>query len=100
MLFFPEGTFKRAEGLLPFRMGAFVVAAQAGVPVVPLAISGTRSILRGGQWFPRRGTVRLVIGKPILPLGADWGAALRLREAARAQILRDCDEPDLARFMG
>jgi acyl carrier protein len=38
VLFFPEGTFYRDSGLQPFRMGAFVVAAQAGVPVIPAAI--------------------------------------------------------------
>ncbi|HXH13165.1 MAG TPA: AMP-binding protein [Alphaproteobacteria bacterium] len=96
MLFFPEGTFKRAPGLLPFRMGAFVVAAQAGVPVVPMAINGTRSILRAEQWLPRRGTVSVTIGAPILPQGTDWSAAVALRDAARAQILRYSGEPDLA----
>jgi 1-acyl-sn-glycerol-3-phosphate acyltransferase len=96
LVFFPEGTFGRAPGLQPFRMGAFVVAAQAGVPVVPLAINGTRSILRAGQWFPRRGRVRLTIAPPILPQGTDWTAAIKLRDAARAEILRYCGEPDLA----
>ncbi len=96
VVFFPEGTFGREPGLRPFRMGAFVVAAQAGVPVVPLAIGGTRSILRAGQWFPRRGTVRITIDAPILPNGSDWTAAITLRDAARAQILCHCGEPDLA----
>jgi 1-acyl-sn-glycerol-3-phosphate acyltransferase len=96
MLFFPEGTFKRAPGLLPFRMGAFVVAAQAGVPLVPMAITGTRSILRAEQWFPRRGAVSVTIGTPIMPPGSDWSAAVALRDAARAQILRYTGEPDLA----
>jgi 1-acyl-sn-glycerol-3-phosphate acyltransferase len=96
MLFFPEGTFKRAPGLLPFRMGAFVVAAQAGVPLVPMAIAGTRSILRAEQWFPRRGAVTVTMGTPITPPGSDWNAALALRDAARAQILRYTGEPDLA----
>jgi 1-acyl-sn-glycerol-3-phosphate acyltransferase len=96
MLFFPEGTFGRAPGLRPFRLGAFVVAAQTGVPVVPLGISGTRSILRSGQWFPRRGTVSVIIGPPMMPQGTDWTAALALRETARAQILGYCGEPDLA----
>ncbi len=52
---FPEGTLVRVPGLLGFRLGAFQAAAQAGVPVVPIAIRGTRSILRGGQWRPRPG---------------------------------------------
>jgi 1-acyl-sn-glycerol-3-phosphate acyltransferase len=96
MLFFPEGTFGRAPGLRPFRMGAFVVAAQTGVPLVPLGISGTRSVLRAEQWFPRRSTVSVTIGTPIMPPGTDWNAALALRDAARAQMLQYCGEPDLA----
>jgi 1-acyl-sn-glycerol-3-phosphate acyltransferase len=96
MLFFPEGTFGRAPGLRPFRLGAFVVAAQTGVPLVPMGISGTRSILRSGQWFPRRGAVSVTVGPPIMPQGSDWTAAITLRETARAQIVGYCGEPDLA----
>jgi acyl carrier protein len=95
MVFFPEGTFGREPGLRPFRMGAFVVAAQAGVPVVPLAIRGTRSILRSDQWFLRRGIVQIRVGTPIPPTSTDWAAAITLRDAARAQLLRHCGEPDL-----
>ena len=93
--FFPEGTFARMPGLLPFRMGAFLAAAQAGAPVVPVTIRGTRSILRAGSWFPRRGRLEVIIEPPLAPDGADWAAAVRLRDAARALILRHCGEPDL-----
>ncbi|WP_455216861.1 AMP-binding protein, partial [Kaarinaea lacus] len=55
LFFFPEGTFSRAPGLRNFYMGAFITAAQASLPVVPIAIRGTRSMLRAGSWFPRRG---------------------------------------------
>ncbi len=96
LVFFPEGTFTRTPGLLPFHLGAFVAAAEAGVPLVPVAIRGTRSILRDGQWFPRRGMISVTIGAPLQPAGADWSAAIRLRDAARAEILRHCGEPDLA----
>lgn len=95
VVFFPEGTFGREPGLRPFRMGAFIVAAQAGVPVVPLALRGTRSILRAKQWLPRRGTLRLTIGEPLAARGTDWTAAIALRDEARASILRYCGEPAL-----
>jgi 1-acyl-sn-glycerol-3-phosphate acyltransferase len=94
LAFFPEGTFDRMPGLLPFRLGAFVAAAEAGVPVVPVAIRGTRSILRPDHWFPRRGTVSVTIGAPILPEGTDWPAAVRLRDATRVEIRKHCGEPD------
>jgi 1-acyl-sn-glycerol-3-phosphate acyltransferase len=95
LAFFPEGTFTRSPGLAPFRMGAFVIAAQAGVPVVPVAFRGTRSALRAESWIVRRHPVSIVFGPPIAPTGTDWAAAVRLRDAARAEILRHCGEPDL-----
>ena len=93
--FFPEGTFTRMPGLLEFRMGAFVAAAQASAPVVPVTIRGTRSMLRAGSWFPRRGRLEVIVELAIAPDGEDWAAAVRLRDAARAAILRHCGEPDL-----
>ncbi|MCZ6726583.1 MAG: AMP-binding protein [Acidobacteria bacterium] len=94
LLVFPEGTFDRAPGLRPFRLGAFLLAAQSGTPVVPVAIRGTRSVLRGDQWFPRRGSLTVTIGAPIAPDGTDLAAAARLRDAVRAEILEHCGEPD------
>ena len=48
-LLFPEGTFGREPGLQRFRTGAFLAAARAGAPVVPIALRGTRSVLRDGR---------------------------------------------------
>jgi acyl carrier protein len=95
-IFFAEGTFTRSAGLLPFRMGAFVVAAQTGVPLVAVTIRGARSVLRDGSWFARRGAIVVTVSAPLLPLRSDWNAAVALRDAARAAILRHCGEPDLA----
>jgi acyl carrier protein len=97
LLFFPEGTCTRMPGLLPFHMGAFIAAAEAGVPVVPVTIRGTRSLLRCDTWFPRRGAVNVVIGTPIVPGGTDWAAAVQLRDTARAALLTRLGEPDLGR---
>ncbi len=93
--FFPEGTFTRMPGLLPFRMGTFASAATAGAPVVPAALQGVRSVLRADQWLLRRHPVRVTILPPILPRGADWAAAVDLRDRARAALLEHTGEPDL-----
>lgn len=95
LVVFPEGTFRRMPGLLPFRMGAFVIAAQAGVPIVPVTIRGTRSALRDGQWTFRRSRVSVSFSAPVAPAGSDWSAAIALRDATRAEILRHLGEPDL-----
>ena len=96
LLFFAEGTLQRMPGLLPFQMGAFVTAAQAGIPVVPLTLRGTRNKLRGGSWFPRTGSVSLLVGQPVMPAGKDWNEVVKLRDQVRSEILRHCGEPDLA----
>jgi 1-acyl-sn-glycerol-3-phosphate acyltransferase len=87
VVFFPEGTFTREPGLQPFHLGAFIAAAGAATPLVPAALRGTRSILRGDQWFARRGKLELRIGAPLWAKGSDWASALDLRDRAHAWIL-------------
>ena len=98
VLIFPEGALERTDGLRPFRSGVFVAAAKAGAPVLPVAIRGLRAVLRDGQWWPRHGPVEIAFGEPVAPAGADWADAARLRDAARAQVLARCGEPDLGEF--
>jgi 1-acyl-sn-glycerol-3-phosphate acyltransferase len=96
LAFFPEGTFRRAPGLLAFRGGAFAAAAEAGVPALPLALVGSRAFLRADTWIPRPGPIRVVIAPPLFADGSDFAAAARLRAAVRAAILARCGEPDAA----
>ena len=98
---FAEGTLHRMSGLLPFQLGAFRCAVEADVPVVPIVLRGTRSVLRNESWFPRRAAVRVRIGQAIDPASIDpglsaWERAVRLRDVTRAVMLRYCGEPDLA----
>jgi 1-acyl-sn-glycerol-3-phosphate acyltransferase len=65
------------------------------VPVVPVAIRGSRSLLRGDTWFPRRTVVTVQVCPPIAPQDDDWDAAVALRDAVRAEVLKYCGEPDL-----
>jgi 1-acyl-sn-glycerol-3-phosphate acyltransferase len=95
VLFFPEGTFVAATGLRPFRLGAFVAAATAGAPVVPLALRGTRRVMRGDWRLPRPGPVSLWVGAPIAPEGTDMAALVRLRARVADTIAARCGEPRL-----
>jgi 1-acyl-sn-glycerol-3-phosphate acyltransferase len=95
LIVFPEGTLLRHTGLMPFRAGAFQVAAQAAIPVVPVSLRGVRSVLRDETWYPRRTPIAATFGAPIEPDGGDWNATLRLRDRVRAEILKHCGEPDL-----
>jgi 1-acyl-sn-glycerol-3-phosphate acyltransferase len=94
LVFLPEGTFTRAPGLLPFHLGAFIIAARQNLRVLPVTLRGTRSILRSDQWFPRRGVVSVRVGSLLSADGPDFAAAVRLRESVRAKILAACGEPD------
>jgi acyl carrier protein len=96
LIVFPEGTLKRNTGLMDFRTGAFQAAAQAGIPVVPVALRGIRSVLRDGTWYLRRAAVTVTFGAPVAADGGDWAAAVKLRDAVRGEILKSCGEPDLA----
>lgn len=98
LLFFPEGTFFRSPGLLPFRPGAFKAAAEAGCPVIPIGLRGTREFLPDGTWLPKRGPITVAIGAPIPPHGSGWQDILRLRDLARAEIARLAgEEPVLSK---
>jgi 1-acyl-sn-glycerol-3-phosphate acyltransferase len=83
---FPEGTFVRAAGLLPFKLGAFSAAANLGVPVVPMALNGTRRLLPDGTWLVTWTRLRADVASPMWPRGSAWPAVLALRDDARASI--------------
>lgn len=95
VLFFPEATFTSADGLRPFRAGAFKVALDAGVPVVPIALRGTRLVLRGDWGLPRPGRVAVVVGQPLHPAGQGWPALVALRDRTSNLIAKHCGEARL-----
>jgi 1-acyl-sn-glycerol-3-phosphate acyltransferase len=99
LVFFPEGTFSRRTGLSGFYLGAFKVAAEANLPIVPGVLRGTRSMLRGEQWFPRRAAISVTFSEPITPSGKDFATVLRLRDAVRSVMLARCGEPDLGELI-
>jgi 1-acyl-sn-glycerol-3-phosphate acyltransferase len=70
--------------LLPFKKGAFFLAHEAGVPVVPFAIHGGLEILPKGTWRVQGGPYRITVGAPLEP--ADFAQAEALRGAAEAAV--------------
>jgi 1-acyl-sn-glycerol-3-phosphate acyltransferase len=99
LLFFPEGTFTPEVGLGKFHTGAFAIAARAGCPVVPAVILGTRRNMPATRILPRPGPLEVRYGAPVF-IGAATAAGedpvLLLRDRARAAILEQLGEPDLA----
>lgn len=61
MVFFPEGTRSDTNELRPFKLGAFRLAEETGVPILPIAIKGTRDILPKGAMLPKAARVHLKV---------------------------------------
>jgi 1-acyl-sn-glycerol-3-phosphate acyltransferase len=64
-LIFPEGTRTLDGRIGPFRRGGFFLALESGAPIVPVTITGTRELMPKGQWYARRGTVRVVFHEAV-----------------------------------
>jgi 1-acyl-sn-glycerol-3-phosphate acyltransferase len=99
IVYFPEGTFTRRPGLSGFYLGAFKVAAEASLPVLPGIIRGTRSMLRSGQWFPRWTPLSIQIEDAVKPSGTEFASLVQLRDAVRKAVLAHCGEPDLGELV-
>ena len=93
---FPEGTFRAEPGVGRFRPGAFVAAVRGNMPVVPVAISGTRYMLPAGRMLPRRIALRFEVLPAIRPDDPHYGDSRALAETARRRILEVLDEPALS----
>ncbi len=87
VILFAEGTRTRDGKLQPFKRGPFNLAMKAGVPVVPVTINGTFSIMKKGSFRLRPGTITVVIDAPI-PIPDDGGkeAEFELRDTVQQAI--------------
>jgi 1-acyl-sn-glycerol-3-phosphate acyltransferase len=82
---FPEGTRSRDRRVQPFKKGPLVLALEAGVPVVPVAVSGSAAVTPSGLVAVWPGTIRIAVGDPIEP--ARYPDRLALLTAVRASII-------------
>lgn len=65
LMLFPEGTRTKDGEIQEIRPGAAMIAAQAGVPLLPVYIDGSLDVMPPGAKFPRRKNVRVYVGEPI-----------------------------------
>jgi 1-acyl-sn-glycerol-3-phosphate acyltransferase len=91
VVFFPEGSRSRTGGATgdvgEFKRGAALLAIKAGVPLLPVAISGTRAVLKPDSLHVRPGQVTVQFGKPLSTEGMTHRDAGRLTDMARNAIL-------------
>jgi 1-acyl-sn-glycerol-3-phosphate acyltransferase len=78
VMIFPEGTRARpGQDLLPFKKGGFMLALDAGVPVVPIVVRGSAAVLPRDSWLPRGGDIEVVVGTPIPVAGVTRDELMR-----------------------
>jgi 1-acyl-sn-glycerol-3-phosphate acyltransferase len=83
IMIFPEGTRSRDGNLLPFKDGAFRLAIEAGVPILPVALAGTRDCIRKGS--AQLGEAR-AIARVLEPIPSQGMTIEQLRDLSRARI--------------
>lgn len=86
VMIFPEGTRSAGGDLLPFKDGAFRLAIKAGVPVLPLAISGTATALRKNSWRMGQSKAEVRVLPPVETTGLTLRDAPALRDQVRELI--------------
>lgn len=90
---FPEGGVEVTPGLRPFALGAFQLAARTGVPVIPVALQGTRKAQPYPEVVPRRVQLQATFGDPMTPASAQWDSVVELCQQARSWIANHCGDP-------
>jgi 1-acyl-sn-glycerol-3-phosphate acyltransferase len=87
LVFFPEGTRNREGVLAPFKKGAFVTAIELGLPIVPIAVRGSDSIMPAGGYLSiLPGEVELEILEPVNTQGLSYEQRGALAAQTRAKI--------------
>jgi len=87
VLVFAEGTRAHDDSMGPFKKGGFHLAVQAGVPILPIAINNSRSLLPRGRSFPLPGVVEVSIGSPISTDGMDKSDVPQLLARTREALI-------------
>ncbi len=93
VLIFPEGTRTRDGQLGAFKKGGFHLAMEAGVPIVPIALRGTRALMPRGSLRVKSGEVSVIIGKPIPTSGLTVEDRPALIQRVRDAIAAMAAEP-------
>jgi 1-acyl-sn-glycerol-3-phosphate acyltransferase len=86
VMVFPEGTRSPTDEMLPFRDGAFRAAIEAGAPVLPIVVAGTRHAMARGSFVFRRATAEARVLEPVETAGMTIADIPRLRADIRDRI--------------
>ncbi|MEX2571891.1 MAG: lysophospholipid acyltransferase family protein [Gemmatimonadota bacterium] len=92
VMIFPEGTRSRTGALLPFKDGAFRLAIEEGVPILPMAVAGTRSAMRTESLLFGRARAEVRVLEPVSTDHLTIGDLPKLRDGVRALIQAERDK--------
>jgi 1-acyl-sn-glycerol-3-phosphate acyltransferase len=92
VMIFPEGTRSTTGDLLPFKDGAFRLAIESGVPILPIAVFGTSTALRPHDWRFGKSVAQLRVLEPISTDGLGLDDIAGLREQTRSRIITELKE--------
>ena len=95
VMIFPEGTRSKTEDLLPFKDGAFKLAIEAQVPILPIAVAGTRDCMAKHSFAFRRARAKARVLPPIPTTGMTNQDVAGLRD--RTRMLIDAERRTLQR---
>lgn len=87
VILFPEGHRSRDGKIGQFKTGSFYLAIQAGVPVVPITLNGTRAVLKPDTYHVRPGQTEMIVHPPIPTSGLTLKDVDALCGKVRAQII-------------
>lgn len=94
IILFPEGTRSPDGRLQAFKKGAFVLAINNQLPVIPVGISGSRPVMPKGSWRIRSGEIRIRVGEPLPTEGLEHRDRNDLRLRGRAAVAALMEDPD------
>jgi 1-acyl-sn-glycerol-3-phosphate acyltransferase len=94
VVLFPEGHRSRDGSIGPFKSGSFYLAIQAGVPIVPITLNGTRATLKPDTYHVRAGQTEMIVHPPIATRGLTLADMDALSGQVRANILSRFAAPD------
>lgn len=77
---FPAGTRSRTGEVGSFKTGAYRLAIEAGVPIVPLALVGAEDLLAAARSLIKKGKITMIVGEPIETEGLEMTDRTRLRD--------------------
>ena len=93
IVFFPEGTRSDNENVMPFKKGAFRLAIELGIPILPMSLHNTGNLVPNGTLNWKPGQVSMQIHQPIATHLLTLDDVNNLKDQTRQQIINALTQP-------